>query len=135
MKEAKRDAFLKELKKVIRPLVKEALTEYLQDETNRKVFLSEVLAAPGTLGTLIKEVQGIHPSPPIQPQRTIERKKLPPILEQIDLPSNIDSFPRGGDQTFKEEKEYSAYMPLKNRNPNDPGISLEMLSNIIGKQQ
>jgi len=126
-----------ELKKLIKPMVKDCIREVLLEEGLLSGIVSEVAKGLNTAPLIREEV--VHEAP--RPRPRVEKKSDHLAAERKLLLDAIGRDAYGGVNIFEgvepappqQSPQTMAANPLANENPSDPGVDISGIFNMGGK--
>ena len=124
-----------ELKKLIKPMVKDCIREVLLEEGLLSGIVSEVAKGLNTAPLIREEVMHEAPRPRVEKKRNhlaAERKMLLDAIGR-DAYGGVDIFEGVEPAPPQQSPQTMAANPLANENPNDPGVDISGIFNMGGK--
>jgi hypothetical protein len=124
-----------ELKKLIKPMVKDCIREVLLEEGLLSGIVSEVAKGLNTAPLIREEVVHEAPRPRVEKKRNhlaAERKMLLDAIGR-DAYGGVDIFEGVEPAPPQQSPQTMAANPLANENPNDPGVDISGIFDMGGK--
>ncbi len=124
-----------ELKKLIKPMVKDCIREVLLEEGLLSGIVSEVAKGLNTAPLIREEVVREAPRKRVEKKRdhlAAERKMLLDAIGR-DAYNDVDIFEGVEPAPPQQSPETMAANPLANENPNDPGVDISGIFSMGGK--